>query len=284
MDSKKEKKSPELSEQDFIHEGYKKDPAPLWLWLGIIAMVASLMWGGSNWYRTLVNERVSNNPFLQVTNREISLFLWQNSDLMRAHAKKKGNYLPAFDYIGKVGLNAHLADNFVQAPPEIIFRYHIWKRLAGNDLFKRAISKETFLTFLNETEEWKPAFWPEAPIEYITFLNELSKLEIEDLSTVPESSLPLAVRQAYIGWKNYFKEGKNINSNKIKIADLRDFLHDYPHYGRSYWRNIYLELIPDYLKTHSTASTREDDLLDANEMSPFLRLGFYNWQEAKKEG
>lgn len=66
---------PELSEKDFINNnGFKKNPFPAWLWLFLITTVIALLWGVGNWYTNKINILFRQSPFLQVTNRSLSLF------------------------------------------------------------------------------------------------------------------------------------------------------------------------------------------------------------------
>ncbi|MCE5317775.1 MAG: hypothetical protein LLG04_10540, partial [Parachlamydia sp.] len=66
-----------LQEKDFIQDSLSSNPFPFWLWLVLLAIIASLFWGGSSWLSQQINREVAASPFLQVTNRQFSLFLWQ---------------------------------------------------------------------------------------------------------------------------------------------------------------------------------------------------------------
>ena len=118
----------ELNENKFIAEQYSKNPSPFWIWLGVIAAFGLLIWVGQNWYYQWIEKRLVENPFLQVTNREMSLFLWQNPEHMRVNVKQKTGYLSAFQYTDKLTVEPLLADNYVEAPPELLFLYHTWHR------------------------------------------------------------------------------------------------------------------------------------------------------------
>ena len=65
---------PKLSEKNFINESYKKKPLPFWLWLFLLTTVIALLWGLSNWYTGKIDFLYRESPFLQVTNRDLSLF------------------------------------------------------------------------------------------------------------------------------------------------------------------------------------------------------------------
>lgn len=274
----------ELAEKDFIHEEYGRNPFPFWGWLlAVIAFTALFSWGLSTYTDTL-SHQYADSPFLRVTNRQISLFLWQNPSHMRAHAKNKNGYLPAFQYAEKIGLNPDYADDYAIAPPELLFLYHTWHRLVSNEFPLRSISTEEFQVFLVDVEEWQPRYWKEAPQGYVELVNSLAEYGDRDLNSLSESVLPLPVRQAFIGWKNYFYEGDRINAFKPTLSEVVAFLKKYPHYARPYWKNIvgqgYLQSLYDnqgHLKSI-------DNLLDVDlkssiseqELAPFLRVALYN--------
>lgn len=268
---------PELPEKNFINESYKKDPFPLWLWLVLLTMVIALLWGGMNWYTNKVNLLFSDSPFLQVTNRQISLFLWQNPEFMRINAKEKGNYLPGFKYLDKVTVDVGFADQYAAAPPELLFRYHTWDRLLKKEFVERPIPLKDFRDFLSYVEEWQPRFWPDAPKEYIQLVEQLPTSKVEDLSTLSEKELPMDVRIAFQGWQNYFKEGEAINKVQVSQSELQEFLSSHPHYARNYWQNILKDSVPNYLKSAGSGETVPD-----TELSPFLKVALYNYMKAKK--
>src|SRR6476620_911156 len=143
----------ELSEKDFIHEEYGRNPFPFWGWIGaVIGFSLIFSWGLSTYTNTL-ERQITDSPFLQVTNREMSLFLWQNPQHMRVHVKKKNGYLPAFEYAERIGLNPEYADDYVVAPPELLFLYHTWHRLLGDSYIPRYISGKEFSLFLTAVPE-----------------------------------------------------------------------------------------------------------------------------------
>jgi len=241
---------PELQEKDFIQERYGKDPYPFWLWLFLLAAFTTTLWFFEGWIAREVRTDYTHNPFLQVTNRDLSLFLWQFPEKMRINASQKSTYLPAFQYEEKVTLFPDQADEWVSAPPELLFLYHTWKRQIGDIWFPRPILKQEFIEFINYAEEWKPDFWPKAPESYLAFYNKLSSVSAgQDVA----NQLPLPVRQAFQGWKNFYKEGERINQLKITPKILAEFFKKYPHYARNYWQNLYSEYIiksnPPFLKT-----------------------------------
>lgn len=259
----------ELSEKDFIHEEYPKDPYPFWIWLLVITTVLVLFSAGRSWFRQSLQTQVEESPFLQVTNRQLSLFLWQYPEHMRAHVKAKTGYLPAFQYMDKVTPDPELADQYVVAPPELLFLFHTWHRLLGDVWIPRPITQGEFLEFLKDSEEWQPHYWREAPAAYKELVAALpQKPENEDLQTL----LPLNVKQAFQGWKNYFKEGEKINQVQPTFGEMERFLTRYPHYGRSYWRNLLEKTTPHYLEMRG----KPNEMIPVDQLAPFLKVAFFN--------
>lgn len=268
----------QLQEKDFIQEGYKKNPYPFWVWTAVIAALFALLWGGKTWYWDQMRTQISNNPFLQVTNREISLFLWQNPEYMRANAKTKSGYLPDFQYLNKVTVEPDLADRYVLASPELLFQYHVWKQWLSDETPLRPISPSEFLEFLDYSEEWHPKYWSAAPAPYVEFVKSITKGRITEsnLALLSTAQLPHDVRLAFQGWKNYFKEGDLINQVKPTYEQMQTFLAQYPHYARNYWRNI----LPEYLKAYTLEKKDSASaIISQNELSPFLRTAFFNFQK-----
>ena len=92
---------------------------------------------------------------------------------------------------------------------------------------------------------------------------------MENLQTLPEGQLPTIVKQAFMGWKNYFKEGDAINAVRPKREEMETFLKAFPHYARPYWRNIEGD---SYLQPGSA-----QEVIPSAEMAPFLKAAFYNF-------
>lgn len=272
---------PELPEKDFIQEGYSKNPFPFWLWLFLLAVVIVLAWGGTRWYSGKIDFIFSNSPFLQVTNRQLSLFLWQNPEFMRVNAKQKGGYLTGFQYAENVTMELASADQYAVAPPDLLFRYHTWNRLISAELTQRSIPRDEFREFLSAAPEWMPTYWPEAPAEYNKMIKDLGSSRVEDLATLPEATLPLSVRIAFQGWKNYFKEGEAIDGVKPTYAEVEKFISSHPHYARNYWRNIVDTLTLHYLKNMN--DREKSGVVPSNEMAPFLKVAIYNYLESVKK-
>jgi hypothetical protein len=262
-----------LPEEEFIHEGYRQDPWSFWGWLLAVVAVSVFFWASLDWYSMALQRQYAHSPFLQVTNRQMSLFLWQNPSYMRIHTATKNGYLPAFEYVDKIGLKPEYADEIVIAPPELLFLYHTWHRLISSEFPRRAIPAEEFHRFLYEVEEWQPRFWPEAPKPYVSLFTKLSTLGNQNLNLLSEVELPLEVRQAFIGWKNYFTEGEQIATFAPTWQQLSDFLHSYPHYSRNYWCEI---VGPQYLKNGGSLPHERLEVIPPDELSPFLRIALYN--------
>lgn len=231
-----------LLENHFIHEEYRKDPYPLKFWSLFVTLSLILIYAVSYFAEDLKVQTWQQNPFLRVTNREFSLFLWQNPEHMRVHAKSKIGYLPGFQYLHKINMDVETSENAVTVPPDILFLYHTWNRLVGSYSYDRKISVIELKEFLNLVDEWRPENWQDAPKEYGELVQFLHSLEV-DVDLDIKSKVPFEVRQAFYGWKNYFKEGEAINAFKPTALQMEVFLEKYPNYTKNYWKNIY----PDYL-------------------------------------
>jgi hypothetical protein len=264
-----------LSEKDFIQDNLRKNPFPAWFWLFVVAAVACIAWGLGSFYRFDINSQTSVAPFLQVTNRQMSLFLWQFPSEMRAHiGSGKSSYLPGFQYVDKVSIEPGFADVYVEAPPELLFLYHTWDRLISNDFSTRPIPPVEFQEFLSYCEEWQPANWPKAPEGYVELVKELKNTQEKDLQVLSRAALPMVVRQAFQGWKNYMKEGSAINALNPSFEEMSGFLERYPNYARNFWRNIY----PEYLKSY--VDEAREGVVGQDELEPFLKVAFYNYSKS----
>lgn len=267
----------ELREDQMIQDNYQKNPLPAWLYLALVAILAVLLWGGGSWYYERQRILHEINPFIQVTNRQFSLFLWQFPEYMRANVSAKTGYLPDFQYSGKVSIEPGRAENYVSAPPHVLFLYHTWSRLLAEKFPTRPIPTGEFRDFLENCPEWKPENWPDAPQAYLALVESIDIKENMDLS---HKGLPKQVEQAFIGWKNFFVEGVAINDLHPTYKEMDDFLTSFPHYARNYWRNIVMQGKPDYLKmaNHSSPS----GMIPENEISAFLKVAFFNYIQANK--
>lgn len=254
----------ELQEKDFIHEGVKKNPAPLIFWFFVLIALIASAWGLSNLYNRIITQEIKKDPFMQVTNRDFSLFLWDNPEFMRIHVSDKAAYLPAFEYIDTLSMKKEMAEEYAIVPPRVLFDYHTWQRLLYNEIPVRKVLKSDFERFLNFAEEWKPQYWKLAPQPYVDLVKNLES------STDLILTVPFEVQQAYTGWKNFFKEGELINAFQPSYTLLEKFLIKHPHYARNYWENI----LPEYLKTKGEG----DHLIPREELVGFLIKAMYNFQ------
>lgn len=274
-------KEEKLTEDQFIQEPYAKDPKGTWYLLIcalILLMVAGGIWGLNTWRRQALQERLEQSPFYQVTNREMSLFLWQHSEYMRVNSRSKAAYLVGFDYHNRVGLNLESSEKIVVAPPQLLHRYHNWKRLIGSVSFDRSPSVEEFRRFLEGAPEWRPENWKHAPSDYVQILESLNSREKIDFS-----SLPLEVRQAFCGWKNYFEEGDAINALEVNAGSLREFLTLYPGYARHNWRNFYLDPEGNNWYLTQLEQLNDSEVVSAEEVPAFLKVAIFNWQAKKTD-
>lgn len=252
-----------LKEQDFIHEGYQKDPRPLWIFVALVLLTGGAYALMQNWQGSYVEEYREQSALLRVTNRDFASFLWQNPEWMRNNVRKRTGYLPGFDSSDRIGIKQGMAEELVVAPPEILYRYHVWKRLLGGIYFERPITRADFSAFVEDQPEWLPQAWPDAPASYAELVQE------GDGSMNIAGKLPLAARIAFQGWRNFFQEGESINRVQPAAEELDLFLSDYPVYRRSLWKNIFAEEGIHYLATPS-------------DLAPFLRTAIYNWRLASE--
>jgi hypothetical protein len=270
----------ELQEKDFIQDRLRKNPFPFWIWLVILTTFIAILWGTGNWYSNFINTEISRNPFLQVTNRQFSLFLWQFPEYMRINSKNKQGYLTGFQYEERITLVLKEADNYVVAPPSLIFLYHVWQRLISEEFISRPMPADEFKQFLAYAEEWQPRFWPNAPKPYLNFVADLEKsASNEALSKKEEEVIPFEVKQAFQGWKNYFKEGDAINAISPTYAEMSQFLKTNPNYARNYWQNIVYDNYPMYLKNIEDEHKNKEEI-PKDELAPFLRVAFFNYSKS----
>jgi hypothetical protein len=277
----KEPLGKKLQEKDFIQDSFRKNPFPFWIWLVILTCLMAIIWGSGQWYSSFINNAIERNPFLQVTNREISIFLWQFPEYMRINVKNKQGYLPGFQYEeNKVSMALSESDKYVVAPPELIFLYHTWHRLISQEFTSRPISIKEFQEFLQEMPEWQPPHWPKAPQSYIALVESLkTNSSLHDFIEDKDGNLPTEVRQSFQGWKNYFKEGNAINTIQAKTEEMQRFLKAKPHYARNYWINIVKDHYPFYLQSLKNYHL-QNQVIPSQEIPPFLKVAYYNYIES----
>lgn len=274
---------PPLDESKFIRESYSSDPFPPWMWLAVVACLAALLWGSANWFTQERTVAIEKSPFLQVTNRQMSLFLWQFSEYMRANVLSKDGYLPGFNYTeGKVSIKSGEAEAIVSAPPEVIFLYHTWARLLKPEVTVRTVNLDVFKEFLAEFPEWKPENWKDAPESYKDLVSNLDNFKADEFAS-KSRSLPVDVEIALIGWLNYYKEGGKIDELVPTYKQLKDFLDRHPNYNRNYWRNIVVKTYPDYLYKIANNTFDPNAKVNPNEIAGFLRVALYNDKVAEAQ-
>lgn len=271
---------PSLSEADFISSKKQPPSLPVWLWIFLITAVIAIGWGMSGWVERKGQEERQKSPFLEVTNREFSLFLWHFPSFLRGPASAKNGYLDAFE-ANQPQMKPEKADLWVTAPPELIFLYHTWNRLLAADPLITSIPSEEFIRFLDEVPEWKPLYWKAAPSEYEEWLKAKKYLTMPELQQATEQELPLVVRQAFQGWKNYMLEGEQINQLKPTVGEAAAFVEKYPHYGRSYWRNLHAvqgQRVAgiNYLKSLREPSADPEAPMQEDELAVFFKIAFFN--------
>lgn len=276
-----------LSESNFIQNQPVLSSLPFWVWLFLIAAISAIILGSRGWYEGFLQKERSREPFLEVTNREFSVFLWQFPSYIRSNVSKKTGYLPGF-FIDRENVDPAKADEFVSAPPDLIFLYHTWSRLLESGQIIRPITPADFTEFLGKFEEWQPAHWKQAPEDYVKMVNSKSYQEVENLQNLPLMTLPLIVRQAIQGWKNYFQEGPQINESSPTVGQVQTFLEQYPSYARNYWRNIN-EVAgqpvagENYLKLLLLGSPPTSEKFPADQLAPFLKAALYNAEQANQK-
>lgn len=274
----------EIPDQDLAtKKPPKKNPFLFFVWLAFFLTFALIIWGYSGSMLQFMRKAAEDKPFLQVTNRQMSVFLWQFPNLLRQNVKSRGDYLTGFDLENRVGIKAGYADQRVVAPPEVLFLYHTWDRLVREEYTQRIIPKQDFFEFLVQSPEWLPEKWNDAPAEYAAMVKSLDISPQQDLSQLSKQALPVEVRLAYQGWKNFFEEGDLINIFAITYADLKKFLGGHPHYARNYWINIVKKDYPDYLKSFTLGSYKDADKVPPAEIPPFVKVAIFNMIQADKK-
>ena len=85
----------ELGNGEFAPEEMGKNQRPFFIWICLTIFIFALAYTVTSDQGKILTEKVLHQPFYQVTNREMSLFLWSNPELMRMHAQYKTGYLTA---------------------------------------------------------------------------------------------------------------------------------------------------------------------------------------------
>lgn len=257
---------------------------PWWLWVFLTAITASLLLGGYEKIQGFTQRETSVDPFLKVTNRQFSLFLWQFPEYMKINSPKKMEYLTGFLSIHE-NFSLEAAEEYVKAPDDLLFLYHTWSRLLFSDPIERPIPPDEFKRFLIQLPEWLPKNWTDAPQQYVQLVDHESYLAMKNLQVLPMSTLPIEVRTAFLGWKNYFVEGAEINATKLTYAELLSFLEKHPTYQRSFWRNI-SEMQGQkiagltYLSSLLKGGYAQDSEVPREQLSSFLIVAYHNAKKA----
>ncbi len=266
-----------IDDDELIQESYSTNPRPFWVWTGILLCLFAALFGLQWSVNAYLNYKQGKNPFTRVTNREFSVFLWENSGYMRIHQKGRTGYLPAFQLFNQPMMEPELAEKLVQAPPEVLYHYHTWNRLLGKTYIPRKIPPGTFLQFLESVQEWRPLYWAQAPEAYVQLLKDPNLLfEYPDLSVLSMEQLPLPVRKAFVGWVNFMEEGEAINRVILNTVRIREFLDSFPHYNRPFWKNL---AGADYL-----LDLESEELLPPDQAPAFFRQAFFNFMVTFHEG
>lgn len=266
-----------LKEERFCGEEYHSTPRIFYIVGTLVLILMSFLITLDKWSHHKMKQQFKEAPFLQVTNRDVSLFLWEFPEYMRVHSKIKIGYLSGFHYLHKINLVLETAEDYVEAPPSLLFLYHTWNRLLYEYVPNRQIMMEEFQEFLKCLEEWNAVNWLEANDSYRELLLELKDLKIDDLQKLSQEILPLKVRKAFYGWKNYYKEGFLINDFRITYEEVNRFLKEYPNYKRHFWKNILAKDYPNYLKSFESLEVNQEAFVPEEEIAPFLRVALYNF-------
>jgi phage-related protein len=258
----------------------------LWAFLGFFLLFSCLFFLIDWWQSTILQDLRKNSPFLKVTNREFSLFLGQNPSFLRTFSEYPMGYLPYFSSEDELTVVPEFADDYVSASPEIIFRYHVWNRLIGKSWAPNPIYVDELKDFLKKNVAWLPFYWKNAPTEYLHLVDNLDSMPNENLGYLSEQILPYEVRMAFQGWRNFEYDWREILKVKPTLGKMQEFLQEHTHYNRNYWRNILEESNPNYLRSFpygedfiAGAPTAK---MDKDELSIFLKIGYYNFLRAKK--
>lgn len=284
LESSQKKESKPLPEKDFIQENQGLGGLPYWIWLFLLAVLLISFLGTVQWYQQYLEEEKGKEPFLEVTNRDFSAFLWQFPSFLRINVPVKTGYLPGFAIDGEE-VKLSETESFVSAPPDLLFLYHTWSRLLSPDYISRPIEPKSFDEFLNKTQEWLPDNWRAAPKEFVELINSKSYKDMPDLQSLSDKQLPKIVRLSYEGWKNYFEEGPAINELSPTYGQVQEFLKKHPNYARNFWRNI-SEVADqqvagiDYLSAFLKPIANPDEKVPADELAPFLKVALYNATQA----
>ena len=108
------------------------------------------------------------------------------------------------------------------------------------------------------------------PRGYVDLVDRIQNLHEINLQKLPYETLPLEVRMAFQGWKNYFMESEAISEFQPTFEQMNRFLKNYPHYGRSHWRNILKASQPNYLISDLEKIQDSSEQVPKEELSSFF--------------
>lgn len=265
----------------------QKEGMPWWLWVFLATIAMSLLLGGYERFQSFMTQEENSDPFMNVSNRQFSLFLWQFPEYMKVNASDKSSYLRGF-MPNQENFSSDTSEDCVDASFDLLFLYHTWARLLFSDPIGRPIPPEEFKQFLTQFPEWHPKNWKEAPKPYVQLVSRESYLATRNMQELPDATLPKEVRAAFFGWKNYFVEGTEINAVKFTYAELLAFLEKHPTYQRSYWRNI-SEVQGkkvaglNYLSSLLKGGFSSESVVPREQLAPFLIVAYYNAKKAAQE-
>lgn len=270
-------------EPPLFKEGERFRDSDPWIWWCLLAMLL-LMAGvgaGQTWLGRQLESSYGDSAFHQVSNRQMSLLLWHHPQHMRAHQKLKASYLPGFDYKKRIGLSSGHEEQQVVAPPRLLHLYHTWSRLMGELVFWRRVSRAELREFLEECPEWHPQKWKEAPKLYRQLVQRMEREQRRGEDPQEDLQLPKVVQQAFVGWKNYFREGAIINEQTFNFGEVRHFLSLYPSYKRHHWRNLLSETVPNYLVGVDDPAFASYLPFPEEHIAGFLRVALYNKRQVE---
>lgn len=262
-----------LKEQDFIPKETWKSPNPFLLGLFFVATAVVIASGTLSWYNEKKTQKFQK-PFYNVTNRSFVLFIRQNPSFLKQNVSSNEAYLPGLKLIENVGSNADKADALVQAPDNILFQYHTWKRLLDYPPFKRPIPLDQFKDFLKAYIEWTPDHWKDAPKNYADLVRKINAgAPVGHLEDV----LPIEVQKAFTGWKNFTIEKDTMEEFTPTFGLLRDLIKKYPNFQRNYWINLLKDSNPSYLEMISFEKVEPKEDIPLKDLAPFIDIALFNF-------
>lgn len=249
--------------------------------LGIFLCVLLVIWALDKWEDEIHYNKVQDDHFFQVTNRDLSIFFFQNPGILEYTGK-----VPYFNSAEvPIILAPHFADVDADAPVSLLYRYQVWKRLLYGKLAKEPIYVFRFVEFLNENCMWLPSNWAAAPHEYVTLISSMEQNSETDLSKLSYKELPYEVRVAFQGWRSYTLDWDDIRSIDPTGIELEKFLVEHKEYLRPLWINFERESTPHYLKSFSPAGKfigkDPHQKISEDELTAFLKMGLFNSQQSQ---